>query len=84
MTDPKSHEGEADTPMATGRFLSLVSRNGWEFATRVNARGVVAVVATTEANELVLVEQFRPPVGRSVIEIPAGLVGDDPRAGDEG
>lgn len=84
MTDPRADEGKADTPIATGRFLSLVSRNGWEFATRVNARGVVAVVATTEANELVLVEQFRPPVGRAVIEIPAGLVGDDPRAGDEG
>ncbi len=66
------------TMLAKGRFLSLVSRNGWEFTTRTNATGVVAVVAVTDRDEIVLVEQHRPPVGGPVIEIPAGLVGDDP------
>lgn len=59
-----------------GRFLSLVSQNGWEFATRVGSTGVVAIIACTDNDEVLLVEQFRPPVGRTVIEIPAGLAGD--------
>jgi ADP-ribose pyrophosphatase len=37
---------------------------------------VVGVIAVTEAAELVLVEQYRIPTGCSVIELPAGLIGD--------
>jgi ADP-ribose pyrophosphatase len=65
-----------DTMLYQGRYLSLVDRGGWEFTTRSNARCVVAMVALTEAGEIVLVEQYRKPVDASVIEIPAGLVGD--------
>lgn len=65
-----------DTTRYQGRYLSLVERDGWEFATRSNARCVVALVAVTPAREIVLVEQYRKPVGAQVIEIPAGLVGD--------
>ena len=60
-----------------GRFLRMSSRNGWEFVQRVNSSGVVGIVAITDERELVLVEQFRKPVGRTVIELPAGLAGDD-------
>jgi len=59
-----------------GRYLSLLERDGWEFASRSNASGVVVLVAVTDSEELVLVEQFRTPVGKHVIELPAGLVGD--------
>ncbi len=59
-----------------GRFLSLISKNGWEFTSRVGSTGVVAIVACTDNDEVLLVEQFRPPVGKTVIEIPAGLAGD--------
>ena len=45
-------------------------------ATRSNCDGVVAIMARTDAGEVVLVEQFRPPVACRVIEFPAGLVGD--------
>jgi ADP-ribose pyrophosphatase len=59
-----------------GRYLSLLERDGWEFSSRTNASGVVVIVAVTDQNEIVLVEQYRPPVGKLVIELPAGLVGD--------
>lgn len=59
-----------------GRFLGIAERDHWEFATRTNARAVVVIVPLTAENELVLVEQFRIPVGARVIELPAGLVGD--------
>jgi len=57
--------------------LSLVVANGWEFVQRSNASGVVAVLAVTAEDEIVLTEQFRPPVDRQVIDLPAGLVGDE-------
>jgi ADP-ribose pyrophosphatase len=59
-----------------GRYLSLLERDGWEFASRSNASSVVVLVAVTAAEEIVLVEQYRTPVGARVIELPAGLVGD--------
>lgn len=59
-----------------GRFLNLVSIDGWEFATRTGSTGVVAIVAVTDDDRILLVEQYRPPVDRFVIEIPAGLAGD--------
>jgi ADP-ribose pyrophosphatase len=52
------------------------SRSGWEYATRSIARSAVGIVAVTEAGEVVLVEQHRPPVVQNVIELPAGLSGD--------
>jgi ADP-ribose pyrophosphatase len=60
-----------------GSYLSLIERDGWEFASRSNASGVVVLVPVTAAGEIVLVEQFRKPVGSKVIELPAGLVGDN-------
>jgi ADP-ribose pyrophosphatase len=38
--------------------------------------GVVCIATLTVDNEIVLVEQFRPPVQANVIEFPAGLAGD--------
>ncbi len=45
----------------------------WEFIERINCRGIVAIVPVTNANEVLLIRQFRPPVKRYVIEFPAGL-----------
>ncbi len=72
-----------DQVLHQGRFLRLVSRGGWEFVERTNAQGVVVVIAVTEQGELVLIEQERRPVGAPVIELPAGLSGDDPGAHGE-
>lgn len=75
----------ADTPchmLHQGRYLNLVERNGWEFATRVHPT-VVVLIAWTDADELLLVEQYREPVAARCIELPAGLVGDRPGERDE-
>ncbi|MGN7942036.1 NUDIX hydrolase [Virgibacillus sp. 6R] len=34
--------------------------------------GAVAVIAITPENKIVMVEQFRKPLGRTIVEIPAG------------
>lgn len=62
--------------MTEGRHLRLVRTNGWEFAQRTVPSGVVCIVAVTEEQSLLLVEQYRPPLGAAVIELPAGLAGD--------
>jgi ADP-ribose pyrophosphatase len=66
-----------DRELARGRFLRFVVRDGWEFADRIGITGIVGIVAVTDDAKLVLVEQHRPPVGARVIELPAGLVGDE-------
>jgi ADP-ribose pyrophosphatase len=38
---------------------------------------VVVVIPVTDQEEVVFVEQYRVPVGNRVIELPAGLVGDE-------
>lgn len=61
-----------------GRFIHFVERSGWEYVERAQELGLVCVVAVTDDERIVLVEQYRPPVDRPVIELPAGLVGDTP------
>ena len=63
--------------LGQGRFLRLVRVDGWEWAERTNAKGVVCIAALTEDGGLLLIEQHRAPMGTTVVELPAGLVGDD-------
>jgi ADP-ribose pyrophosphatase len=60
-----------------GRFLRMVRQGRWEYVQRTKASAVVAIIATTPAHEILLIEQPRVPLGSSIIELPAGLVGDD-------
>lgn len=60
------------------KWLGLYRRGRWDYARRPNSDACVGILAITEGDEIVLVEQFRIPVGKRVIEIPAGLVGDEP------
>jgi ADP-ribose pyrophosphatase len=66
-----------------GRFLRLVKQGRWEFVTRRTPNGAAVIIAITEAHELVLVEQFRVPVGAATIELPAGIIGDEDGFADE-
>ena len=66
-----------------GRHIRLVRREDWEYIQRRRATGVVMILAITDDRRVVLVEQFRPPLGCNVIELPAGLAGDLPGWEDE-
>jgi ADP-ribose pyrophosphatase len=72
MTEPLPPPRE----LCSGQFLRLIAQGHWEFAERTTATGAVAIVAITDDRRIVLVEQFRIPLGCSVIELPAGLAGD--------
>ena len=61
-----------------GKHLRFVRRGRWEYAERRGISGAVVIVAVTTEGRLLFTEQFRPPVSRPVIELPAGLAGDIP------
>jgi ADP-ribose pyrophosphatase len=71
-----SQTSKNETVVADGKHIQLVRRGSWEFAKRKGVSGIVGIVAVTDDGKLVLVEQDRPPVGKRVIELPAGLAGD--------
>jgi ADP-ribose pyrophosphatase len=74
----------ADRILVETKFLRCIDRDGWFFVERPHSQGVVTVVPVTSDRRIILVEQFRPPVGCNVVELPAGLVGDEPGHDGEG
>ncbi|HTV47037.1 MAG TPA: NUDIX hydrolase [Phycisphaerae bacterium] len=75
-----------DTPvvLAEGMHLRFMRKRTWEYVDRLRVTDVVGIVAVTDDDKLILVEQYRPPVDKNVIELPAGLVGDEPgQTGEE-
>lgn len=62
--------------LGAGRFLRLVSEDGWERAERVGTKAVVCVIAVSTDRELILTEQYRPALKCRVLDLPAGLAGD--------
>ena len=78
-----AHQSDRPEIVRKGKFIDLVKRGSWEYVTRPDVSGIVGILAITDDRKLVLVEQFRPPVNRRVIEIPAGLAGDDAASAGE-
>ena len=66
-----------------GQHLTMVRTGTWEYVSRNIPKPCVGIVAMTDAGDVVLVEQLRPPIGRTSIEIPAGLSGDIEGCEDE-
>jgi len=60
-----------------GRFLHFYRHfSGWEYVRRPASIQGVTIIAATPERKLLLVEQYRIPLGAPCIELPAGLVGD--------
>lgn len=75
---------DSDEPERTaweGRFLAAKTRGKWEYVSRTRGIGA-AVILAFDAGHVLLVEQYRVPLGRNCLELPAGLVGDE-EAGEE-
>ena len=74
---------EAEEIVWAGRYIVAKRRGRWEYVGR--ARGIgAAVILAVEDGHVLLVEQFRVPLGRACIELPAGLVGDETEGEDVG
>jgi len=70
-------------PLLTSKFLSLIKERHWEYVDRVNATGAALILAVTPEQKILLVEQYRIPVHARTIELPAGIIGDEPGSSDE-
>lgn len=62
--------------MCEGRFVRLIKRGKWEYASRANDIRAVVILAETDG-KMILVDQPRVALGARCIELPAGLVGDE-------
>lgn len=73
----------ADTPIETrweGRFITVKQHGTWEYVARsrgIHAAVILAIDEGTDGRHVILVEQYRVPLKRNCLELPAGLVGDD-------
>jgi NTP pyrophosphohydrolases including oxidative damage repair enzymes len=66
--------------MWEGRFITARRRGRWEYVGRargIHAAVILAIDEDAEGRHVLLVDQFRVPLGRRCIELPAGLVGDE-------
>ncbi len=59
-----------------GKWLVVQRRGRWEYVARVGAREAAVIVAVDDEGHVLLVDQYRVPLGRRVLELPAGLVDD--------
>lgn len=59
-----------------GKFITAKVRGRWEYVGRARNIRAAAIIAIDDGHVL-LVEQYRIPLGRRSLEIPAGLIGDD-------
>ncbi len=78
-----SPEDEARFPeelMWEGRFIAAKRRGRWEYVSRTRGIGAAVILAIDEVDgerHVLLVDQYRVPLGCRCIELPAGLVGDE-------
>ena len=59
-----------------GRFIEAKRLGKWEFVARTGGVHAAVILAVDEGHVL-LVEQYRVPIGARCLELPAGLVGDE-------
>jgi ADP-ribose pyrophosphatase len=82
-------DSDADKPEEVrweGRFITAKTRGRWEYVGRARGIRAAAIIAIDKGPDgtrhVILVSQYRVPLGRFSLEIPAGLIGDE--AGKEG
>lgn len=74
---------EAEEIRWAGKFITARTRGKWEYVTRARGIRAAVIVAIDDADHVLLVEQYRVPLQRLCLELPAGLIGDDDSAEGE-
>ncbi|WP_419144946.1 NUDIX hydrolase [Novosphingobium album (ex Hu et al. 2023)] len=62
--------------MWEGRFITAKKRGKWEYVGRARGIHAAVILAVDAEDHVILVDQYRVPLGRRCMELPAGLVGD--------
>lgn len=67
-----------------GHYITTKVRGNWEYVSRSRGIRAAVILAIDPEDHVILVEQYRVPLGRACIELPAGLIGDhDDVAGED-
>ncbi|MDO9488973.1 MAG: NUDIX hydrolase [Sphingomonadaceae bacterium] len=66
----------------SGTYIQAIVEGRWEYVKRTRGISAAVILALTDDDEVVLVEQPRVPLGRRCLELPAGLVGDESEGED--
>ncbi|MFK4872448.1 NUDIX hydrolase [Novosphingobium sp. ZW T3_23] len=77
---------DAEAPeevMWQGRFITARKRGRWEYVGRARGIRAAVILAVDPEAHVILVDQYRVPLGKRCIELPAGLVGDHDDFADE-
>jgi ADP-ribose pyrophosphatase len=60
----------------SGKYIQVMVDGRWEYVLRTRSIGA-AVILAIDDDHVILVEQYRVPLGANCLELPAGLVGDE-------
>jgi ADP-ribose pyrophosphatase len=60
-----------------GKFITARTRGKWEYVSRANGIRAAVILAIDADDHVLLVEQYRVPLGKRCLELPAGLIGDE-------
>lgn len=69
-------DAETERTVWAGNFIAAKVRGKWEYVSRTRGIKAAVILAIDADDHVLLVEQFRVPLGRPSIEFPAGLIGD--------
>lgn len=67
---------EPEESLWEGRYIAAKRRGKWEYVSRTQGVSAAVILAVDDGHVL-LVEQYRVPLGKSCLELPAGLIGDE-------
>jgi ADP-ribose pyrophosphatase len=75
---------ETEEIMWAGKYITAKRQGRWEYVSRSRGIRAAVIIAITGQDDphIILVEQYRVPLGRPCLELPAGLVGDDTEGED--
>ena len=65
-----------------GKYIVAKTRGRWEYVSRSRGIRAAVIIAIDPEDHVILVEQYRVPLGRNCIELPAGLIGDETEGED--
>jgi ADP-ribose pyrophosphatase len=69
------HDAPVETVWA-GKYITALKQGRWEYVSRTGSTNAVVILAEHDG-KVILIEQYRVPVGGRCLELPAGLVGDE-------
>lgn len=76
-------EDAPDEIVWQGKYITARKKARWEYVSRSRGIRAAVILAVDKVDHVILVEQYRVPLGRRCIELPAGLIGDDDEAEGE-